>query len=113
MNLIFMAHPVGGDVSANLARAKRWLRWLQDKLPDDSIIAPWISYCEVHDDADPVERERGIRRNLALIERCDRVVLVGGRISEGMQREAVHAAAFGAAVVNWSHLGGEPPTSRG
>lgn len=28
--VLYVAHPVSGDVEANLARARRWLRWLVD-----------------------------------------------------------------------------------
>lgn len=107
MAIWYMAHPVGGDVLANLSRAKRWLAWLQAQMPIDVVvIAPWITAIEVGaDDGDPAQRERGLRGDCALVRRCDGVFLVGGRISEGMAREAKYARA----THDLTFLGDEPP----
>jgi hypothetical protein len=53
----------------------------------------------------------GILANLAraLVERCDAVWLVGGRVSSGMQIEADHAIGRGIDVIDLTHMGDEPP----
>lgn len=106
--LLYLAHPVRGDVPGNLARARRWLRWLRTNAhPEAAIIAPWLLDIEVlgEDDGDPAQRERALQRCELVAQRCDVVVLVGGRISEGMRREAAAAPA----IVDLTYLGEEPP----
>lgn len=108
--LIYVAHPVSGDPLGNCARAKRWLAWLMRRQPGLAFIAPWISAIEAGaDDSDPVQRERGMADNIAVVQRCDGIVLVGGRISSGMSTELTHAKAQGAVVYDLTLLGDEPP----
>ena len=47
-------------------------------------------------------RERGMRDDIAILERCDVILLVGGRISSGMEAEVRHAAKFGIPWIDWS-----------
>lgn len=108
----YMAHPVAGDVAANLERAERWLAWLMRMNPDAAIVAPWIAGCRIGDDADPAQRERGLLDCEAVAARCNGIVLVGGRVSTGMRREVRAARAGGRRVVDLSELGAEPPTGR-
>jgi hypothetical protein len=105
MKVIYLAHPLSGDVPGNLARAKRWLRWAQAAFASHAVIAPWIQAVELHDDdANAEHRERGLLRDEAVAARCDAVLLVGGRVSEGMAREARVAKA----VIDLTRLGEEP-----
>lgn len=86
--VLYMAHPVGGDVAGNVRRALGWLAWLMACEPDVAFIAPWLACIAAGaDDSNPRARERGMLDNLATVVRCDGIVLVGGRISIGMQRE--------------------------
>lgn len=107
----YVAHPVVGDVAGNVARARRWLRWLIDQEPLRAFCCPWIPYVEVLPDADAQQRERGLRDDEAMAARCDGIVLVGGRISSGMRREMLATAAAGGRVVDLTGLGAEPPPS--
>ncbi len=107
---IFLSHPVRGDIPANLARAKRWILWCYRQ--GVSVVATWLIDCELLDDSDLAEREAGLRRNVELVSRCDELWLVGGRISEGMQREADAARAAGIPVRDLTHFGEEPPQAR-
>lgn len=103
-----MAAPYGGN-PANLERAKRWLAWLRADLPDDTVIAPWIEQCELNPDADanPALREQGLQWDEAIVrDLCDGVILVGGRVTPGMKREAEAART----VWDRTSLGEEPPT---
>ena len=113
--VVYLAHPVGAatvdGVRANLAAAKRWL-WELRKATDWSICAPWISGVEVALDAgvaEGEERKRGIPDNLAVVERCDAIVLVGGRVSIGMALERDHASACGLRVIDLTDLGAVCP----
>lgn len=81
---------------ASLDRAMRWLAWLRRSFPETTFIAPWIASCLAGaEDTDPAQREAGIADACAVIERCDGIVLCGGRISEGMRREMEHGIENG------------------
>lgn len=102
-SIFYVAHPLGGDVPANLARAMRWLRWLIACEPDVAFIAPWIASVSAgEDDADPAQRARGLRDAEAVIARCDGIVLCGG-LSPGMQQELAAARRDGLHVLDFSH----------
>jgi hypothetical protein len=105
-----MAHPVAGDVTANLARALRWLAWLSKREPDVTIIAPWIAaIMSGEDDSDPAARARGLAHDVIVVKRCDVLILVGGRVSSGMAIERDAMIAKGGHVIDMTDLGDEPP----
>lgn len=119
--LLYMAHPVapttdeidqersayfpaamtdtalaGICVGRNLNRAMQWLSWLGKSFPETTFIAPWISAIMAgEDDLDPNQREAGLLDCCSVVERCDGIVLCGGRISSGMRREMEHGLARG------------------
>jgi hypothetical protein len=95
MRVIYLCHPVSGDVPGNLAAAKKIIRELEDADPGIAIVASWITECEIWDDADPEQRAAGLRRDLAVLAKCDEVWLCGPRVSAGMQLEADRAAELG------------------
>ncbi len=104
--VLYMAHPLGGDVPSNLARAMRWLRWLRKSFPETTFVAPWIAAVVAgEDDADPAQREAGLVDACAVVALLDGVVLVGGRISTGMQREV----SWTIVAYDLTELGDEPP----
>lgn len=110
MKLTYMCHPVAGDIPGNLARAKLWLRWLVENTHEPSaVIAPWITEVEIWDDSKPADRESGLARCEAVIERCDEILLVGGRVSNGMDRERRHAIDCGIKVIDMTTMGALPP----
>lgn len=79
---------------ANIDRAMRWLAWLRRSFPETTFIAPWIaSVLARADDADASQREAGFVDDCAVVERCDGIVLCGGRICSGMRREMEHGRA--------------------
>jgi len=82
--------------SRNIHRGCRWLRWLCQSFPEATFIAPWLaSILSGEDDADPAQREAGLIDACAVIERCDGIALVGGRMSDGMRRELGHLIPSG------------------
>ncbi len=112
----FMSHPVGAEsergVWGNLQRAARWLRWLRLRCPNVTIIAPWLGplLAGTEDDSNAEDRERGLRDCCAVVERCDGIILCGGRISSGMQRELDACCDHGQGyVADLTSLGDEPP----
>ena len=108
-SLIYLAHPVSGDVAANLARARRWLLWCYRTRPDLAFVSQWILDCEILDDANPADRALGLEHGFAIIERCDEIWRVGGRISYGMALEGAHGAEHGVRLVDMTAIGEEPP----
>lgn len=101
-----MLEPVDAATHANLRRAMRWLTWLRRTFPTITFVAPWIASVLAGDaDHDPALREAGIADAVTLIPRLDGVVLVGGRVSGGMQREAEVARRTIWLVMLWR----EPP----
>jgi len=109
--VVYLAHPAGAPTreehAANLARARRWFRWVAEQ--DYPVVADWILYCEAWDDFDPALRARGLSHDDAQIRVCGEVWLVGGRVSFGMARAIETATAHGIPVRDLTHLGDEPP----
>jgi hypothetical protein len=56
------------------------------------------------------DRALGLARDEAVVARCDLLVLVGGRVSEGMARERAAAKSASRAVLDLTSLGEEPPS---
>lgn len=108
--IIYIAHPVGDgpDRPANLLRARRWFGWLLEEYPRDALVMPWLLYCEELDET-PSARRRGLRDDLLVLETCDAIALVGGRLSPGMEQERNVALVEGMQVLDLLHLGPEPP----
>ena len=99
--VVYLAHPVGAEsiigVNANIARARRWLRWLVENT-DWAIVASWMPYVETLDEGD--WRARGLADDCAVLERCDAIFLCGGRRSAGMEIECREAIAAGLYVID-------------
>ena len=107
--VVYMAHPVSGDVEGNLRRAKQWLRWYEEQNPTSAVVANWITECEVWDDSNPAHRAAGLERDIAVLKRCDAIVLVGGRVSSGMAGEVAIAEKHGLEIEDLTHLGEVAP----
>lgn len=104
--ILYMAHPMRGDVSGNIARALRWLRFLRNAAPGVIFDASWIAHIlSGADDNDPVQRQAGLDGATTLIRRLDGVVCVGGRISDGINIECARSRF----VYDLTSLGDEPP----
>jgi hypothetical protein len=104
MKIVYMAHPVSGDVEANLKRAKKWIKWIEANHSNVAVVANWIIECEIWDDDDPAQRAAGLRRDLAIIKRCDELWMVGPRVSSGMAQERDQALQFGLRVRDLTRL---------
>ena len=52
--IIYVAHPVSGDVKANCDKVLRWLRWLTEVDPSRIYIAPWVGEVLAHLDLDRI-----------------------------------------------------------
>jgi hypothetical protein len=108
--VLYVGHPVSGDVDGNIKRALRWLKWLRHRDPDNTYIMPWIAALQSgEDDNDPVARERGLVDCETAAAKCDGIILVGGRVSSGMAREREAVIKAGGHVFDYTRLGDEAP----
>ncbi len=92
MRVIYLAHAVSGDIQRNLLKAEAWQKWIGLNFPV-AIQSSWITECRIWDDAIAEQREAGMARNFAILERCDELWLCGDRVTSGMELEANHAIA--------------------
>jgi hypothetical protein len=105
MRLAYLAHPIAGDVGANLAAARRHYARLYRERPDLVVVAPYLLDLGMglEDDANPAQRERGLLRMEALCrvvgQSGGEIHLCGPRISEGMRRELEAARGAGALAI--------------
>lgn len=112
MRAVYIAHPLGPDGPErernrkNAARWSAWLAWQFEIAP----IADWIILSgEWSESSGNRERERGLAIDFALIERCDEVWLVGGRVSPGMGQEVGRATQLGKRIYDLTRFGYEAP----
>jgi hypothetical protein len=114
MRSIYVAHPLGAgtDREQNRANAARWCGWIA-KTFRVATVADWIVLSGVWDES-PENRALGLEIDKALIERCDELWMVGGRVSEGMAIEAAHARGQTTIVRDFTKwLGYTPPCDWG
>ena len=94
MSAVYAAQsPYAGDIETNTAFAKKacWYAIHQGHTP----IAVHLLYPQMLDDAEPTEREIGLRLGHRVLEVCDELWLCGGRVSSGMAREIEEAQRLG------------------
>ena len=89
MKIVFIAHPISGDIKGNLDKIIKIIRTLNLYEPDIVPFAPYWVDCHALDDDIPAERERGIKNDKEFFYRgvIDELWLFGDRISAGMQAE--------------------------
>ena len=89
MKIAYIAHPISGDIKGNLRKIETIGREINLNEPDVVPFAPYYFDCNTLNDDIEAERERGIKNDIALIERCfiDELRLYGDRISDGMRHE--------------------------
>ncbi len=98
--LVYVAHPLGGNIDRNVERVKRWLAFLVTREPNVSFVVPWLPYVDVFrsiagprqsDQGHPL-RDRFMRDNLEIARAIGAtedggIVLCGPRCSTGMGQE--------------------------
>lgn len=89
MKIVYIAHPISGDVKGNIEKVLDIVKEINLNEPDTVPFAPYIPDCLALDDSVPEQRERGIKNDIALFKAgfIDEVRLYGSRISEGMKAE--------------------------
>lgn len=83
--VVFISHPLRGDIASNLKSALTWVRWAVKQRVNP--VMPWFTLVHAFDDTDPNERLLGMDISMSILLRCDELWVCGERISEGMQAE--------------------------
>lgn len=115
MKVWYLGHQFAADTRRgelrNLESTEAWLAALSCAEPSTAIIAPWVTglRAQIEDDRDPAARARAMERNLAVVRRCDGIVLCGPRLSRGM-RDELRAALEHDLAISWL-IGRELPTA--
>jgi hypothetical protein len=96
MRIIYLAHPISGDVEGNIKKILKIVRDINLTEPDVFPFAHYLVDCQALDDTVPKERARGIKNDIAIFQKkgfLDEVRLYGNRISYGMKCEIELARA--------------------
>lgn len=103
--VVHVAHPLSAPtrdgIEENRAAASKWAAWIATTFRV-AVECSWIVTTGELAET-PENRAFGLEMDCALVRRCDVLVMVGPRVSEGMRRESEHARA----VVDWTWL--SPP----
>jgi len=97
MRVVYIAHPIAGDVDKNIERIETIIRALN--LSFDTIFpyAHYVIECRTLRDSIVSERDRGIKNNSEVFKRkfIDELWLYGPTISPGMVTEVKWALKYG------------------
>lgn len=106
MKIVYIAHPVGGDVEGNLKKIAEIGRQINLNEPGVIPFAPYFFDCHCLDDNEPKERERGLKNGEHFFLRrvIDEVRLYGDWISNGMGAEIQLAHEVGIPVFPMNNL---------
>lgn len=103
MKIVYIAHPISGDIEGNLADLRRIVRKINLEFPDVVPFVPYYADIVSLDDIIPEERERGIKNDIAILKSgcVAKVWLTGERISNGMAAEKDLASEIGIPVYDF------------
>lgn len=89
MIIVYIAHPIGGDVSGNILLVEKECERIFTQQPEVTPIAPYLFALKFLNDDNPLDRSRGVKMNKEYFTRgfVDEVWLFGNRISAGMWEE--------------------------
>lgn len=104
--VFYLAHPVTGDPLGNCDKASAWIKWLTLNEPSRVYIAPWVAEVRAfaEENALPEFYDRVLADDQEVVRHCDGIMLVGGRISRGMQLELDAAREAGKEEIDWSDM---------
>ncbi len=89
--VVYVAHPVSGQCMVNVYKTVAWIRYLVEADPTRIYQAPWLPQVMAFPDTEGGQNylpfERCLSDDKESLARCDEIILVGGRMSPGMQVE--------------------------
>lgn len=93
MKIVYIAHPISGDIEGNLADLRRIVRKINLEYSDVVPFVPYYVDIVSLDDNNPKERARGIANDTAILKSgiVNEVWLTGHKLSKGMEAEVVVA----------------------
>ena len=104
MKIVYIAHPIGGDIFNNTLKVRKIIREINITQPDILPFAHYLVDLTCLDDDIPAERERGIKNDIALMKVgfINELWLYGDKISPGMGHEIALAIKLGIPVISKS-----------
>jgi hypothetical protein len=95
MKRVYIAAPLTGDVAGNMEKVKEYARYAFE-----CGVTPVIPhfYALILNDANPAEREMGLKAGLSLLWAVDEVWCFGGAVTPGMKDELALARQRGIKV---------------
>ncbi len=102
MRIIYIAHPISGDIEENLSDIRRIVRKVNIENADVVPLVPYYADVVSLDDNIPEERRRGIENDIAVLKSgcIQELWLTGNKFSYGMQQEAKLATELGIPVID-------------
>ena len=90
--VVFIAHPLRGDVEGNLKEVERYIRFAirVGHYP----CCPWYAMVRALDESNDKHRELGLEVNFRILARCDELWACGHKISKGMKEEIDKAISW-------------------
>lgn len=100
--VFYVAHPVSGDPLGNCDKVCAWIKWLTLNVPEHIFIAPWVAEVRAFADENalPEFYDRVLADDQEVVRHCDGILLVGGKVSRGMQLELDAARATNKLIIN-------------
>ncbi len=101
MKIVYIAHPIGGNVKRNIKKVLKIVREINMSEPETLPFAPYVVDCQALDDNRQYERARGIKNNQHLLRSgiVKELWLYGSIISRGMLSEIDIAIELGIPVI--------------
>lgn len=89
MRIAYIVHPVSGDVAGNIEKILAIVKKINLERQDVVPFAPYITDLLSLDDNDPIQRERGINNDIAILSSgmVNELWVYGSKISAGMKAE--------------------------
>lgn len=102
MKIVYIAHPISGDMENNLADIRRIVRKINIKNLDTVPFVPYYSDIVSMDDIDSFERNKGLANDEAILKSgiVNELWLTGSTISLGMKKEIKVAATMNIPIIN-------------
>lgn len=96
MKIVYIAHPIGGDVASNLADLRRIIKIINLAHEDIVPFVPYYADAVSMNDDEPQERSRAMKNCISVLRSglVDEIWLTGSRISPGMQQEVAECATM-------------------
>lgn len=102
MRIVYIAHPIGGDIENNLASLRRIIRSINSYETHTVPFCPYYADVVSLNDNDPAQRARGLKNDIEILSRAgmvDELRLYGPTISPGMRLEIETAHYMGIPIV--------------